>query len=117
MFRLTVALWWWWQVARHTFKAVKPLVARQWIRQLNAQVDKYKAMSPAERGDDAAGGDHEEEHEHDITHPPQATTNIPSRPSGKRSLIPKHRAVAKGTVLLLSLAFVPAVLVIPNRDG
>ena len=85
MLRLTTALWWWWQVARHTFKAVKPLVARQWIRQLNAQVDKYKAMSPAERGDDAAGGDHEEEHEHDITHPPQAPTNIPSRPSEKLS--------------------------------
>jgi hypothetical protein len=53
---------------KHTFKAVKPLVAKQWIKQLNLNIEKYKAMSPEQRGSvmqgetGHGGGDHAEPH-------------------------------------------------------
>jgi hypothetical protein len=50
----------------HTFKAVKPLVAKQWIKQLNMNIEKYKLMSPEARGSVAPEheeGDHSEPHD------------------------------------------------------
>eukprot|EP01043_Picozoa_sp_COSAG02_P045130 COSAG02_NODE_4097_length_5787_cov_1.650492_5_plen_228_part_00 len=63
----------------HTFKAVKPLVAKQWIKQLNANIDKYRRMSPEQRG--GVGPEHEEGGDHAASH------DILQRPeSGKAAI-------------------------------
>ena len=58
----------------HTFKAVKPLVAKQWIKQLNVNIEKYKSMSPEARG--GVAPEHEEGHDHAAPH------DILQRPKG-----------------------------------